>query len=560
MTEKLPWAAAAEKVGRPLHLEYFHGSMYDAVVHAAAQLPDPAAHTAIYYLGERISLKEFLQTTDRCAEAMSACGVQAGDMITVALPNCPEALYAIYAANKLSVVANIVHPLTGEEDLLTALNKTQSRILFASGRTSALLLASGAGKSLKVITAEEGKEKNAKPRIRDFDSRMIKALRREKNVVSFDRFLAKAKASAQKHDGKDNDTAVILYSGGTTGTPKGIELTNLNLNAMAQNITTCNAEALQGEKPVITGILPIFHGFGLGVCIHAALFSNVGIMLIPAFSPKSFADALKEARPTVLAGVPGFYEELTRIRSAKNADLSFIKQAYCGGENTRPEVADAFDRLLSENGSDARLCEGYGMAETLAVATLNPSPLRKKGSVGIPIADTRVRIMDEEGEKELPSGEIGELWISGPSVMKGYYQNSEETQKALSKDETGEIWLCSGDLGYLDEDGYLFIADRKKRMFIVNGYNIYPSRIEQVLLACPGAADCAVFEETENGENRVAAAVVWSGTEKNENAARQALYEHCKKHLAAYEIPKRIEFRDSLPKTAIGKTAYQSLK
>ena len=560
MTEKLPWAAAAEKVGRPLHLEYFHGSMYDAVVHAAAQLPDPSAHTAIYYLGERISLKEFLQTTDRCADAMSACGVQAGDMITVALPNCPEALYAIYAANKIGVVANIVHPLTGEEELLTALNKTQSRILFASGRTSALLLASGAGKSLKVIIAEEGKEKNAKPRIRDFGSRMINALMQEKNVIPFDRFLTKAKTSAKKHDGQDDETAVILYSGGTTGTPKGIELTNLNVNAMAQNISVCNKDVFYVKTPIITGILPIFHGFGLGVCVHTALFSNMSILLIASFSPKSFADALKEAKPTVLAGVPGFFEELTRMRAMKEADLSFVKQVYCGGEKTRPELADAFDQLLSEKGSTAKLCEGYGMAETLAVATLNPAPLRKKGSVGIPIADTRVRIMDEEGEKELPSGEIGEIWISGPSVMKGYYQNSEETQKALSKDETGEIWLRSGDLGYLDEDGYLFIADRKKRMFIVNGYNIYPSRIEQVLLECPGTADCMAFEETGNGENRVAAAVVWSGTEKNENAARKALYEHCKKHLAAYEIPKRIEFRDSLPKTSIGKTAYQSLK
>ena len=556
MDNAAPWAEAAIKAARPLSLDYFHGSMYDAIVAAADQLRDQSVHMAIYTPTGKISSQAFLRETDRCADALSARGIQSGEIVSIALPNSPEALWALYGANKLGTVANIVHPLTGVSELASILKSTKSRLLFTTDAIADQLQSNSTSDLPLIITVEDYK----KPRQRPLSSlREIFKRGNGYRRLSWSSFIKSGKKKTQRHHGRDEDTAVILYSGGTTGAPKGIELMNYNLNAMAKNITACNADALAGENPVITAILPIFHGFGLGVCVHAALCSNVGMLLMPSFSAKSFAEILKTVKPTVLAGVPAFYEELLRMRSIQSMDLSFVRQVYCGGEKVSLKTIEDFDRLLAQNGSAAVLCEGYGMAETLAVATLNPAAMRKAGSAGIPISDTRIQIADTASGIELPVGETGEIRISGPSVMKGYYQNERETENSFFVDSDGTRWLLTGDLGYLDEDGFLFIVDRKKRMIILNGYNVYPSRIEGLIRTCPGIKDCAVYEEQQGEKKYLSAALVPDSETYDEASLRELVHVRLKENLAAYEQPQRIVFRNSIPKTAIGKTAYSEL-
>ena len=356
------------------------------------------------------------------------------------------------------------------------------------------------------------------------------------------------------------DPAVILYSGGTTGITKGILLSNLNFNALSQQIIATNPMFKPGDK--MLAVMPIFHGFGLGVCIHSMLASGGRCLLIPRFNPKSYAKLIKKHRPNFIAGVPSLYEALLRLNTLDRVDLSCLKGVFSGGDSLSVELKKRFDAFLKDHNATIPVREGYGTTECVTASCLTPSHWAKEGSIGLPFPDTFYKIVKPGTEEEVPYGEEGEICLAGPTVMMEYINNPEETANTLRRHADGLTWVHTGDLGMMDEDGFIYFRQRIKRMIVTNGYNVYPSQIENVLDAHPYVhMSCVIGIPDPLKMQKVMAFVVLKpGVKVSEEQARNEILEHCRKYIAKYAMPADIEFREDLPKTLVGKVAYRVLE
>ncbi len=356
------------------------------------------------------------------------------------------------------------------------------------------------------------------------------------------------------------DPAAILYSGGTTGTMKGILLSNLNFNALGQQIIATNPMFKPGDK--MLAVMPIFHGFGLGVCIHSMLSQGGRCLLIPRFNPESYAKLLKKHKPNFIAGVPTLYEALLRLKTLKHVDLSCLKGVFSGGDSLSIELKKRFDQFLAAHNATIPVREGYGTTECVTASCLTPSHWAKEGSIGLPFPDTFYKIVKPGSEEEVPYGAEGEICLTGPTMMMEYINNPEETANTLRRHPDGLTWLHTGDLGMMDADGFIYFRQRIKRMIVTSGYNVYPSQIENVLDAHELVhMSCVIGVPDAYKMQRVVAFIVLKPDVKvSEDAAREILLAYCEKHVAKYAMPKEIHFRDSLPKTLVGKVAYRVLE
>ena len=357
---------------------------------------------------------------------------------------------------------------------------------------------------------------------------------------------------------KGDGNAAILYSGGTTGNPKGIILTNLNFNALAlQSIEAC--QCLR-EKDKVLSIMPIFHGFGLGICIHTVLNFGGTAVILPHFSAKSFHKLLRKYKPNVIAGVPTLYEAFINNKKIQKMDLSFLKCVISGGDSLSISLKKKLDDFLKSKNANTMVREGYGLTECVTGSCLTPIDMYKEGSVGIPYPDTYYKIVKPTTHIELPYGEEGEIVLSGPSVMTGYLNEQKESDEALQVHEDGLVWLHTGDLGFMDEDGFVYFKQRLKRMIVSSGYNIYPQYVENVLDQHPDVLMSVVVGIDHPYKKQVAKAfiVLKSGIQPSEKLKNEIM-EHCKKNLVPYSLPYEIVFKDSLPKTLVGKIAYNKL-
>jgi len=363
--------------------------------------------------------------------------------------------------------------------------------------------------------------------------------------------------AAPKAEMDTGDMAVILYSGGTTGKPKGIMLSNRNFISEGMQVAHWGGLG-QGES--ILAILPIFHGFGLGVCVNAALMGGAKSILVPQFTPEDVARLIKKRRPSFVVGVPTLYEALNRSPVFQKADLSCLKAAFCGADQLPRIVKEKFESIVKQQGGKVQLREGYGLTEAVTAIMAMPLTEYRENSVGIPFPDMLLKIVKPGTTEPLETDKDGEICLHGPAVMMGYLDNPEETADTLRAHPDGKTWLHTGDIGSMDRDGFVYFKLRLKRMIKSSGMNVYPSQVEDILYKHPDVLDACVIGVPDDLQvERVKAFVVLkagipAGAEKEAE-----LIEHCRKHLIKWSCPREIEFREDLPKTLIGKVAFNEL-
>lgn len=560
MNVKTPWISHLG--GVPAHLEYFQGSMYDKVASISENYPDYIAYD---FMGSKTRYKDFIRKVDECARALAAIGVKEGESVTICMPNAPQAVIMFYAVNKIGAIANMVHPLSGEKEIEFCLKESASVVCltldqfygkFENIRNNIPL------RSLILTSIKDALSPIKKKGYYLAEGRKIKKVPANAEIVWWEKFL---RDGARYHGPfhavrKSEDPAVILYSGGTTGTMKGILLSNMNFNALSQQIIATNPMFKPGDK--MLAVMPIFHGFGLGVCIHSMLASGGRCLLIPRFNPESYAKLLKKHKPNFIAGVPTLYEALLRIKSLDRVDLSCLKGVFSGGDSLSIELKKRFDAFLANHNASIPVREGYGTTECVTASCLTPSHMAKEGSIGLPFPDTFYKIVKPGTEEEVPYGEEGEICLAGPTVMMEYINNPEETANTLRRHKDGLTWVHTGDLGMMDDEGFIYFRQRIKRMIVTSGYNVYPSRIENILDAHELVhMSCVIGVPDPYKIQKVAAFVVLKPDVKvSEDEARKILIEYCSKHVAKYAMPAYIEFRDMLPKTLVGKVAYRVLE
>lgn len=370
--------------------------------------------------------------------------------------------------------------------------------------------------------------------------------------------LGKASEAALNASRTSNDEALILYSGGTTGTPKGVRLSNFAINALAIQFLDVNPKFEAGD--VVFSGMPIFHSFGLIMTCHAVLCHGGCCMLVPRFNMNTVLRDVVKYKCSLIAGVPTLYEAILRASEGKSFDLSFLKEAFCGGDSLPIDLENRFNNFLASNNTDTKLRLGYGLTESVFAVSVVPDR-SKPGSSGLPLPDMEIKICIPGTHMDVPVGQTGEICVCGPTLMMGYLNNPEETETALQKHNDNKIWLHTGDLGYLDNDGYLFFVQRLKRMIVSSGYNVYPSQLEKILKEHKLVKQCCVIgiSDPYKGQ-RAKAFIVLNNAVENTDKAKEEIINYSKKHIAKYAIPKDIEFRDSLPTTVIGKVDYRTLE
>lgn len=546
--------------GISAHLEYPDISMYQMLHISVLKHPDYVSYN---YYGKKKTYDKFLKQVDDCARAFKAVGVKVKDRVSICMPNIPEAIISFYALNKIGAVANMIHPLSAEKEIEYYLTVSESKCVVTTEVSYEKISRVAKETNLKnCILASIG---NSMPLHLKagywFTKGRKNKIDKSSLLMEWNEFIRQGSRGddCAEANGKGRDVAAILYSGGTTGYPKGIELTNLNFNALAmQSFEAC--QCLK-EKDRVLSIMPVFHGFGLGICIHTVQYFGGTCVLLPQFSAKTFDKLLKKYRPNVIAGVPTLYEALLKNDRLKGVDLSFLKCVISGGDSLSVSLKKKVDLFLKEHGADIQIREGYGLTECVTGSCLTPMNYYREGSIGIPYPDTYYKIVKPESHEEVPYGEEGEILLSGPTVMKGYLGDDEENGKTLQKDAAGITWLRTGDLGYMDPDGFIYFKQRMKRMIISSGYNIYPQYIENIIDSHPKVLmSCAVGIPHEYKGEVVKAYIVPMKEYEPCDALMEEIKEYCRQSLAKYSWPYEYEFREELPKTLVGKIDYCKLK
>ena len=519
--------------------------------------------TAINYYNKKISYQDFLNRIDEVASKFKKMGIKRYEVVTIISANIPEALISFYALNKIGAVVNLLHPLLSENEIKDALNMYHTKHLLAMDITiEKINNIINKTKVSKVIILSPGtsmkKIKKFIYKIVSFNNRYHGLL--NSKFMSWKEFLrinGSIKNEIIKF--KKDDPALILQSGGTTGTPKGIVLSNGNINAAT--IAALKAYPDLNQDDVILGIMPIFHGFGLEVSINDAFCVGAEVVLIPTFKSRKFDELLRKYRPTVLVGVPTLFEALTTNKNTDDLKLSNLKYVISGGDTLNKERVININRFLFNHGSRTNMIQGYGLTEAVAAVSVDLKGASRPGTIGIPWPGIYIRIFEPTTEKAVPYNTDGEICVCGPVVMLGYYNNEAETNNILKFHKDGNIWLHTGDIGSMDEDGFITYKQRLKRMIISSGYNVYPSQIEEVLMQHKAVLTVSVIGIPHPYKQEVAKAyiVLNKGYYKSEKLINE-LKDLCSKNLAHYAIPKEFEFRSSLPKTIVGKIDFTKLQ
>ncbi len=543
----------------PHTLVYPDISMYDMLKKTAKDYP---LNIAYDFMGKSATFEKFIEEIDICSKALVMQGVMPGDAVTVCLPNTPQAIIMFYAINKIGAVASMVHPLSAETEIQFYLNECNSRVAITLTQFYDKFEAiKGKTQLEKVIVT---KIEEALPAIKGFAYKFIghePKVVKDPWVIAWNDFLGKGKECTKEYvyNGKGDDSAVVLFSGGTTGTSKGILLTNLNFNALAMQTAAASQCFAAGD--VMLSVMPIFHGFGLGVGIHTILTHAGKCVLVPRVNVAEFPGLFKKHRPNYMAGVPTLFEAMMRDEDMKKADLSCLKGLFSGGDSLSVELKKKIDAFLKERGATIQVREGYGTTECVTASCLTPIDYYREGSIGIPFPDTYYKIVIPNTNEEAPIGEMGEICLTGPTLMKEYINNPKETSQTLRIHDDGRIYLHTGDLGRMDEDGFIYFVQRLKRMIITNGYNVYPSQVENIIDSHEAVMFSTVIGVKDDiRKQKVKAFIVLKPGFTPTDEIKESIKTHCEKNIAKYALPREYEYRDSLPKTLVGKVAYRELE
>ncbi len=559
ISAKAPWKSHLGDV--PFTLDYFDGSMFEAVEAIAEKYPN---NIAFDFMGKSTTYKALVKEVEACAKALKTIGVREGDKVTIAMPNCPQAIQMFYAVNLVGGICNMIHPLSAEKEIEFYLNESESVTAitldqfynkFENIRQNTKVV------NIIIASIKDELSKPVKAGYMLTEGRKIKKIPEDAPVIRWNDFLRLGRHCFYNYKVKrtGSDPAVILYSGGTTGTTKGILLSNRNFNALGQQVIAANPMFRPGDK--MLAAMPLFHGFGLGVCVHTMLSQGGRCILIPRFTAQTYAKQITKYKCNFIAGVPTLYEALLRLPSMGKADLSSLKGVFSGGDSLSIELKKKFDKFLYDHNAKIQIREGFGLTECVTASCLTPPHMAKEGSIGLPFPDTYYKIVEPGTDRELPYGEEGEILIAGPTVMMEYIKHPDETAATLQTHSDGLTWIYTGDLGMMDEEGFVYFRGRAKRMIITSGYNVYPGQLENILDAHELVhMSCIIGVPDPYKMQKVKAFVMLKpGVPQNEES-KESIMAYCRKHIAKYAMPYDIEFRDELPKTLVGKVAYRILE
>jgi len=555
---KAPWAHYYPNKSTKLKVP--EESLYDFFEMKARENLDAPAYE---YYGTTKTYREFINEIDKVAKAYKSIGIREGDVVTILMPNTPESIMSFFALNKIGAISNMVHPLSGEEEIKYYINSTNSVALLTIDmcydKIKNIILDTNVYKVI-YASVKESMPKHLQFGYQITKGRKVKTPRKNIEYISWHNFLKGSANYQGKYivHKKAEDIAVILHSGGTTGKPKGIAIKNQSFTCVILQARVVMPDIGVGDATL--SILPIFHGFGLQICIYKPLCFGEKAIIRPTFDAKTFDKLLIKTKPNTLLGVPTLFEALTQSKN-KKLDLSGLKWLIIGGDSLKPSLEDKINNFIHDHGARIRVTQGYGMSESLGPTIFSYGDNNKPSSMGIPLTGNFVKIVTPGTQEEVPQGEDGEICITGPTIMAGYIDNEEDNNQALQLHQDGYIWLHSGDIGYMDKDGVFFYRQRLKRMIISSGYNIYPSQIEEVIEEHPAVLNCSVIGIPHKYKMEVAKAyIVLKEGYKESLAIKKEIKELCQKKLAVYSIPKEFEFRKSLPKTLLNKIDTNKLK
>ena len=535
-------------------------TMYEAVRRASLEVPNC---TAVYYQGTKISFRRFIRLVDRMADTLyHRLGIRHGDTILLAQPNIPHVLILFYALNKIGAIVNLVHPFIPYNQTKEIFKKTHSKYAFLFEQRVAKEVESYRDFAEHVYVC---RVEDFLPPVKRFvyhffmNNAIRKKLGKFRGSFKGFKYIYKLKPTnkpIEVHEDNSNEVQVLLHSGSTTGKPKTICLSNDSFNFIgyhAYEFLACKKEDVKGT--MMLSILPSFHGFGLCMTMHAPLMMAFGSALIPKFSPEAVIDVMNHTRMSSMCGIPGVYEKLLQSdKFLNNKNLKYLHVGFCGGDSMNVSLKERWDKAMKEHGSHCQVFEGYGLSEAIAVNCVNTYDHNKLGSIGYPGSGFDFKIIDEN-EKEVNRGELGEICVKSPATMLHYFEDKAATEATFTKDG----YLKTGDIGYMDEDNFIFFKQRKKRVVKVSGVGVFPSEIEALVETVPGVSQvCAV----RIPDNVLGSAIKLFVVAKffDEEGMRKSIIETCQKYLIRWAVPKEVEFREDLPVTLLGKIDFKSLQ
>ena len=526
----------------PTQLDFPHLSLYDLLNQSTEKYP---TKPAIIFLDHQINYAQLKERVDRLATALHNLGLKKGDRVAIMLPNCPQIVISYYAVSRLGAVAVMINPLYMERELTHQLKDSGATVMIYLDQlqTKVLNVLPETPISKAIVTSFQ--DYLQLPLDLPATSQGSSLPDANENLTKYtleELLQSNPPTPPEEVVDAENDIAILQYTGGTTGIAKGAKLTHRNLTANVMQTRAWLYDYREGQERFFC-VLPFFHVFAMTTCMNLSVYLASAMILIPKLDVMNLLKQIEQYRPTVFQGVPTLYVAVISNPDVKKYDLSSITSCLSGGAPLPIEVQQKFESITG-----ARLVEGYGLTEASPVTHCNPLVgERVSGSIGYPIPNTEVKIMDlETGTRELPPGEVGELCIKGPQVMTGYLNMPEETAQFLR-----DGWLYTGDVAKMDDKGLTYIVDRKKDMIISLGYNIYPREVEEVLYEHPKVKEAAVIgvADRSRGEVLKAFVVLKPGAE----AKKEEIIKFCRQQLAQYKVPKQVEFREELPKSAVGK-------
>jgi len=550
--QEKPWLASYER-GVPENIAYEDKSLPDFLRERAAQVPDA---TALLYQGYGMTYRRFEALVDRFAAFLAQCGAGAGKTVALLLPNCVPCVIAYYAALRAGGIVVMNNPVYTDRELEYQFNDSEAAILVTLDLLADRMIDLRAKTKIRQIIVASLGDYLPFPKNLLFPwvarwKKLSAPFRQLSEVLSWKNCLSEVRNDEPgSGENRLQEVAVYQYTGGTTGRPKGVELTHANLSRQVQQCAAWFPKFRRGGERML-GALPYFHAFGMTTAMNLSVYMGWAQILIPRPQSGPLLEAIRKYHPTFAPLVPAMYAGMLKHPDFGRTDMTCLKGAFSGGSPLSVELMGDFERKTK-----AIIVEGYGMTETSPVTLINPfdGGGRKAGSVGLPISDTFCRIVDPvEGLRDVPMGECGELIVRGPQVMKGYKDRPEETAEILR-----DGWCYTGDIARMDREGYVFLVDRKKDLILSGGYNIYPHEIEEVLAGHPKIAEtCAVgIPDERRGEKVKVFAVLKDG----ETATEEELLAYCRTKLAVYKLPAVIEFRPELPKSQVGKILRRELR
>lgn len=517
---------------------------------------------AYEYFGARHTYSQLINQIERISAAYVDLGVRQGDVVTIIMPNTPEAVVSIYALNRIGAVANIVHPLSASGEIKKYLNSVDCKYVLAIDLCLSKILGIIDETSVEKIVVASPSE--SMPRVLRTAYNLTKkskakAHKGHSRCILWKDFLSQSHSVIKPRRSTGDRVSVILHSGGTTGTPKDIMLTDKSFNALGIQAVMTLDDVGVGDR--FLGVLPIFHGFGLGVCVHVCFCFGACSVLVPSFDSEKFGSLLKKQKPTLIFGVPTLFEAMVSSRGAEKLDFSFLKYAVSGGDTLPKPLEEKVNAFLSAHNSRVRICEGYGMTEGLAALSLSVNDAYKSGTIGKPLVGNEMCIVEPGTTNVLPPETEGELCVCGPTVMAGYRGNPEETALALREHSDGRVWLHTGDMALIDAEGFVHYKLRLKRMIISSGYNVYPTQIEKTIEELPEVDKCAVVSMAHQYKKEVPKAfIILAKGVEGDTFTLDKIRQHCKRNLSYHSVPYKYKFVKELPKTPYGKVDIMKLQ